>query len=195
MAVIGIPDADLYDYAEPTDGGDLVEGARSRYQRAVSDLRSQIIAGDAAGRDDCALTHDPVLGTVLKGQTPLAKILGVDTSLVNRVLGVMGAEGLIEVAHGRRTVVLQRSRWRITLTAGVLKPGTAEAEADRVGAELDRLDQPAVASSAAAAGDDSVTLVLVVESADLPGAVTAALPVARQLLGPLPIVHQAADEA
>lgn len=178
MTVLGTPVADLYDLTEDGgyDEGVLVDDARTRYQKVAADLRERI------------LRNDPPPGQNLDGQAKLAKEARADSALVNRALAVLRAEGLIRVEHGRKTVVLDRSLWLVEFrfAAGEV-PATLTAAV---------AGQPAVRSTSIAGDEGGVHVVtLTVESADLPGAVTVALSVARQGLGSLPIMSMTSREA
>jgi DNA-binding FadR family transcriptional regulator len=146
-----------------------------RYEQLAGILRRAIFdggfPGDASG---------PVL----------ARHYGVSQPVVQRAFEALEGEGLLRMEPGRRTSVLARERWRIEFGA---RPGpdsavrTAEAAA--------AVSQPAVSDLEATAAGDGLRVRMTVESASLPGAVTAALAVARQLLGPLAItVMSAAGE-
>lgn len=179
MTVLGTSDTDLYDLTEDGDGydeGALVDAARTRYQKVVSDLREQILGGK------------PQPGQYLDSQAKLSVSARADSALVNRALAALGAEGLIRVEHGRKTIVLERSLWlvefRFTATEAPASLSAAAA------------GQPAIKSTSITEDEDLGQVVtLAVESADLPGAVTVALAVARQALGSQPIASMTATPA
>ena len=177
MTVLGTPEADLYDLTEDDgcDEGMLVDAARTRYQKVVSDLREQILSGK------------PGPGQYLDGQAKLAADRRMDSAQVNRALTALQGEGLIRVEHGRKTLVLARSLWLVEFSfAAAAVPDALTAAA---------ASQPAVRSATITGGDGAHAVTLAVESADLPGAVTVALSVARQGLGPLPILSMTSREA
>jgi DNA-binding transcriptional regulator YhcF (GntR family) len=190
VTVLGPAEADLYDWADANSEGEtLVDAAQPAYRRVARELRARIFD---PGHDK----HVPP-GGLLPGQGTLSGQVTADTSVVNRALAVLAAEGLIQVEHGRKTRVRDRSRWRIDIQAVIpdgADPGDArQAVTDALAAAA----QPAIRSEVTASPglDRLLTIVMTVESADLPGAVTAALPVARQALGPLPIIFQSARAA
>jgi DNA-binding GntR family transcriptional regulator len=177
MTVLGTSDSDLYDLTEDGDGYDegvLVDAARTRYQKVVSDLREQILGGK------------PQPGQYLDSQAKLSVAARADSALVNRALATLAAEGLIRVEHGRKTIVLERSLWLVEFRFA----------ADEVPASLPAATaaQPAIRSTSITEDEGVHLVTLAVESADLPGAVTVALSVARQALGSPPIASMTSRE-
>ncbi|HMH94016.1 MAG TPA: GntR family transcriptional regulator [Streptosporangiaceae bacterium] len=178
MTVLGTPEADLYDLTEDGGGyeeGVLVDAARTRYQKVVGDLREQILSGK------------PQPGEYLDSQAKLSATARTDSALINRALSVLRAEGLIRVEHGRKTIVLERSLWLVEFrfTASEVPAALTAAAAG----------QPAVRSTSITEDQGVKVITLAVESADLPGAVTVALSVARDGLGSLPILSMTSREA
>jgi hypothetical protein len=111
MAVLGVLKADLYDWAEAgTDEGDaLVDGERSGYRQVAAVLRARILGADPA-------KHYPP-GSAIPGNGALAEELNADIAVVNRAVGELDREGLVEVTgRGRRTIVRGQRRWRVTVT-------------------------------------------------------------------------------
>jgi DNA-binding transcriptional regulator YhcF (GntR family) len=190
MTVLGTAEADLYDWAdtENSEGETPMDAARPAYRQVARELRTRIF--------DPAHDRHVTAGHVLPGQSILSGQVRADTSIVNRALAVLAAEGLIQVEHGRKTVVLERSRWRVDIEAR-LPDGTPDPELVRraVTEALAAAGQPAIREATADLDRGRLLITMTVESADLPGAVTAALPVARMALGPLPIVVQSARGA
>lgn len=189
MAVLGTPDADLYDLTEGGDEeeGALVDAARtSRYRQVVRDLREQILRGE------------PAPGQPLDGQSKLADTHGTDSALINRALAVLRAEGLVRVEHGRKTIVLERQAWHLEFEARVplddrVRRAARTAVASRLAAAV--AGQPAISAAPVQTSSRGVLITVTVESAHLAGAVTAALPVAAQAAGEYPIVVTSGSEA
>lgn len=175
--MLGTQEAGPYDWAvAPTTGqGELVADARTAYGRAVAELRQRI----ADGRGPGAITA-------------LASQVGADYSVANRAFARVADEGLVRVEHGRKTTVLDRLRWRVEFRA---RPGGdgAQAASGRLEAEAD--GQPMISEATAEADGPGLLVRLIVESADAGGAVTAALPVAREALGALPVTGISVAEA
>jgi DNA-binding transcriptional MocR family regulator len=146
-----------------------------RYEQLAGILRRAIFDGDFPEN-----ASGPVL----------ARHYGVSPPVVQRAFEALEGEGLLRMEPGRRTSVPPRERWRIEFGAPP-GPGGAGPAAQAAAA----VSQPAVSGLEATAAGDGLRVRMTVESADLPGAVTAALAVARQVLGPLPItVMSAAGE-
>lgn len=167
--MLGTQEAGPYDWAvAPTTGqGELVADARTAYGRAVAALRQRII--DGRGPSTIAA---------------LASEVGADYSVANRAFARAGEEGLILVEHGRKTTVLERLRWRVEFRSGSGADG-AKAASGRLRAEAD--GQPMISEATAEAEGPGLLVRMIVESADAGGAVTAALPVAREALGAVPV--------
>ncbi len=153
----------------------------SRYEQLADILRQRIFGGtfpeDASG---------PSLG----------REYGVSQPVVQRAFEVLDREGLVRLESGRRTAELPRKRWLVEFGARL----PAERPDDvtrRVAAALSEAAsaQPALSNASAERAGDGVRLAMTVESENLGGAVTAALPVARQALGALPIAAMSAAEA
>ena len=189
VPVLGTAEADLYDLSGDQDDGEeeaLVDAARTRYQKVAADLRQKIISGD------------PAPGANLDGQAKIAKDADTDPAVVNRALAVLSAEGLVRVEHGKKTVVLERSRWIVEFELR-LPPGR-EAHRRAAGEVGDRLRQAVAAQPAVTAMEPQPSaygrlVTLAVESADLAGATTVALGVCRHVAGPLPVAAMTAREA
>lgn len=160
---------------------ELTPPGAPRYEQLADRLRKRIFGGtwpdDASG---------PTLGTAY----------GVSQPVVQRAFEALEREGLVLLESGRRTSVLPRSRWRITIEAP-LPDGAADPAAilGQVTEALGRAGQPAIGDIAADLQGLVLRIGMTVESADLPGAVAAALPVARLALGALPIMRQGARPA
>lgn len=162
--------------ADPYDWGNQDESeapvARSGYRQVVDELRGLIFSAAYPA------------GSSLPGQAPLSRDLRVDVATVNRAVTALAAEGLVRVEHGRRTAVLPRRRWRVEFTTG---PTTGLGQLVRSAAR----QQPAV--SGPQVTRTSVTMS--VESADVAGALTAALGVIRDVVDPAGITAVSAVEA
>lgn len=154
-----------------------------RYEQLADRLRRRIFdgswPGDASG---------PVFGSQY----------GVSQTAVQKAFEILEREGLVLMEHGRRTTVLPRRPWRVEFEI-VLPPDGPEREtATREAADaLARTvaGQPAVSGAEAAGSKAGLFLRMTVESADLGGAVTAALAVARLALGSLPAEGMTARKA
>lgn len=153
----------------------------SRYEQVASLLRERIVGGEfPAG--------SKLPSGAQKGQYPVSQ------PVVQRAFEVLEREGLVRMTPGSGTEVLPRVLWRVEFGAPA---GPGAAAVRRVAKALSAAvsQQPAVASAQAEMIGDGVRIVLTVESADLGGAVTASLPVARQALGSLPVAAMSAREA
>lgn len=153
----------------------------SRYEQLADILRHRIFSGtfpeDASG---------PSLG----------REYGVSQPVVQRAFEVLAREGLVLLESGRRTAELPRKRWRVEFGTAIM-PDRADEATAAIAATLAAAAsaQPAVNGATAERVGDGVRLIMMVESADLGGAVTASLPVARQAFGSLPVAAMTAREA
>jgi DNA-binding transcriptional regulator YhcF (GntR family) len=169
-----------------------------RYEQVARDLRRRIFEGE----------FPP--GARLPGGQGLAGEYGASQHMGQRAIDILAREGLVRATSGSGTDVLERRQWSIDATAPLPSEKTREqalAEVARVNAALDAAVQPAIPErsaqlfgalaekSAEWAMAHQVKVFLTVESADLPGAVAAALPVIRAALAPLEIVRQGAEPA
>lgn len=145
----------------------------SRYEQLADRIRREIFSG----------TRPP--GSEISGPK-LSGELDVSQPVAQRAFEVLVREGLVRTAPGRKTVVLERRRFRAEVTIGPA-PGAAF-RAARAGCARAMAAHPAVAEGAlhlAEAG--GLILAMVIEAAELPGAATVALGVARQGAGPAPV--------
>lgn len=152
MVVLGVADPDLYDWPEAeTDEGDaLVDGERAGYRQVAGILRARILGGEDGYLPRMAIPGNGIL----------AGELNADIAVVNRAVGELAREGLVELnGRGRRTVVLEQRRWRVTVT--VWRPGDP-------GIPLDALES-ATSALAAAAGADPAVQDLSAQFALMPG--------------------------
>jgi DNA-binding FadR family transcriptional regulator len=169
LTVLGTPATGLYDWTDAGTEGELVSDARTAYGRAVAELRQRIADGRGLG-----------------AMTALARDLGADYAIVNRAFGQLAAEGLLLVEHGKRTRVPDRRHWSVAF--GTPEVTTEEGSVVDARLQAAAAAQPMVSRARTAHESPQVLLVMMtVESADAGGAVTAALLVAREALGTLPV--------
>lgn len=124
----------------------------------------------------------------------LAGQYGLSQPVVQRAFEVLAREGLLALESGKRTMVLQRQTWLVSF--GARLPETdVHAAADIAAAfESACAEHPGTALRKAAPDGTWMELVLDIESADIGGAITAALPLARRAFGPLPISAEHASD-
>jgi DNA-binding transcriptional regulator YhcF (GntR family) len=163
--------------------GELTPPGAPRYEQLAERLRRRIF--DGTWPDEAS---GPFFG----------REYNVSQPVVQRAFEALEREGLVRTESGRRTAVVPRSRWRVD--AGALLPAGATrelalAEAARVDAAIRAAGQPAFSGASAQRVGSRVLVIVTVESADLPGAVAAALPAIRQALAPMEIERQAAEPA
>lgn len=157
----------------------------SRYEQVARQLRERIFSGEY-----------PPDSKIPSGWTPGR--YPVSQPVVQRACTVLVAEGLVSMEAGRGTTVLSRQRWLVSFESRLpLDEEAREAALAAVRPALSQAagEQPAVSGDETQRSAIGLLLTMTVESAELGGAVTAALPVAKQALGPLPIVAQSAREA
>lgn len=125
----------------------------------------------------------------------LAKDYGVSQPVVQRAFETLAREGLLRMGTGRRTTVLPRSSWRVEFGAR-LPIGSGDQVPGVVAAALAAMarDQPAVRDAEAERVGDGIRVRMTIESAELDGAMIAALPIAKQALRPFPVVVMSAAE-
>lgn len=157
---------------------ELAPPGAPRYEQLADRLRKRIF--DGTWPDDAS---GPSFG----------REYNVSQPVVQRAFEALEREGLVRLESGRRTSVLPRARWRITIEAPVPDRADPAAFLGQVTEALGR--QPAIGDIAAGLHGQELRIGMTVESADLPGAVAAALPAARQALGGLPIMRQGARPA
>lgn len=155
---------------------DLTPRGLPRYEQIAGLLRRRIFDGDWPER---------------ASSPSLAVEYGVSQTAVQKAFKILEREGLLNMESGRRTTLAKRSRWLVVVEAHL--PAGSE---DDLAAAAERVfraftaaagEQPAVTASSAERAGGDVYLQMTVESASLSGAVTAALSVAQQGLGPLPM--------
>lgn len=155
MAVLGTPEADLYDWpeADESEGEGLVASARPGYRQVADTLRARISEGHYPPR------------SALPGQSIIANELGADIAVVNRAVDMLEAEGLVRRAgQGRRTMIEERRRFRaeVAFPEGGDAPAVLLAPAVRKAAE----DDPAVSGvKTHIDGDGAVTVSALVVAA------------------------------
>lgn len=155
-----------------------------RYEQVAYQLRQQIFSGD------------PPEGEPLPSAARIGAGAGVSQNTTQKALEILEREGLLSLRAGSGSTVLCRSRWRVEFAAAA--PGGGDDVT--LGGVRERLAvsagmQPAV-SGAVADRDGAgrgIRVRMTVESADLGGAVVAALPVASHAFGGLPVVRQSAE--
>lgn len=172
MAIASMP----YPEREPGGSGLLEFGFRIGRRRGEFVAGEQMTAVEKAVLEIRREVFTVPAGTKIDGGTKRARALGVSHTMVLTAMRQLEREGLVAMVSGSGTRTLARRPWRIDFAAG----GTAPAE---VAGNVKRLDQPAVTDAETVEAGDVVRLTLVVESATLPGAVTAALPIAEQAFG------------
>ena len=88
------------------------------------------------------------------------------------------------------------SQWRVEFSAPLPAADAEEyAENASIALRVGTANQPVIVSADSARLGDGLRVMIIIESDDLAGAVMAALPVARQALGALPITAMTAVEA
>jgi DNA-binding transcriptional regulator YhcF (GntR family) len=189
-AQLGAAKLDLYDWLRlRTRPGrtrrveELAPPGTPRYEQLAERLRTRIF--DGTWPDDAS---GPTFGAAY----------GVSPPVVQRAFEILEREGLLRLESGKRTSVVGRRRWRLEVEAplpGSFGPAEAEAEAARVKAAVDGAGHAAISGASALWIGARLVVVVTVESAHLPGAVTAGLPVVRRALAPLEIEKQAAGPA
>lgn len=163
---------------------ELAPPGAPRYEQLADRLRKRIFEGGWPADD----ASGPFFG----------REYGVSQPVVQRAFEALEREGLVRTESGRRTTVLPRQRWHVSFESRLpLVEETREAALARVRPALREAarEQPAVSGEEAQRSALGLVLTMTVESAELGGAVTAALTVAKQALGSLSIVVQSACEA
>lgn len=152
----------------------------SKYEQLADALRRRIFDGDFP---------QPASGPTI------AKRYKVSPPVAQRAFELLAREGLLRMETGKRTSVAERQPWTVSFDVRLpLDEKARGAALTQTRERLAELRQPAITEAEAQRGSYGITLMMTVESASLPGAVTAALTVARQLLGPLPIAVMSAGE-
>jgi GntR family transcriptional regulator len=154
----------------------------ARYEQVARQLRERIFSGEFPER------------STLPSGPGLADRLGVSQPVVQRAFEVLAREGLVRMESGRGTTVLERQRWLVEFGAQ-LPVAHADETASLVVSALAGVSRDAASGATAQRSGDGVRLRMTVESADLGGAVIAALRVARSVLGPLPVAAMSVQAA
>jgi DNA-binding FadR family transcriptional regulator len=150
----------------------------SRCEQLADQLRERIFAEE----------WDP--GSKLPSGPELSRTHAVSQPVAQRAFEVLAREGLVRMVAGSGTVVLPRKAWHVEF-------GVRSADVSAVAEVTDalaRAAQPTVREATARCAGDGVVPAMTVESADLGGAVAAALGMARRVLSAFPVATMSATE-
>lgn len=144
----------------------------SRYEQVAGQLRHRIFSGEFP-------SGSRLPSGAREGEYPVSQ------PVVQRAFEVLAREGLVRMEPGRGTIVLERQWFRVEV---IIEPAPGEAfRTARSECEKAMAAHPAVAEGTLHLGDPSgLAMVMVVEAAELAGAATVALGIAKQAAGPAP---------